>query len=201
MNATKLGYLLAVLVSGAAMAASQPLVVSLYGIELGKPLPIDKCNINSIGAAEPKLTSLCYRESTDFLPPTDPKQLRDVYVYFPLGKVPSQIDASYFHVGVADGLVEQIMILTKGVDVQQEMLNQLTTKFGPGQVQRSQVQNRFGAQFEITRATWSIGGAAVEFSGANGRVDSGGIYAVTRKGERLAKEKADAQKATQGPAL
>jgi hypothetical protein len=86
----------------------------------------------------------------------------------------------FFQVLLTEGVVGDITIFTKGIDVQEEALSQLTDKFGaPSEQQIRVMQNRLGARFDVVESSWSISGTYVRFTGASRNLDSGTISGTT----------------------
>ncbi len=158
--------------------------MSLYGVVLGSPFALPEC------ADAQRHEAMCYEHvygSISELLPTEPHTF---IVHFPDGKRPSISKYGSFSVKTIGGIVAQISITTKGLEVQQEVIDQLTQKFG--RVQRADkktAQNSFGAKFNYVEAAWSIGSSTVLFSGMAKVVDEGTLFAMTAKyGAYLAAE-------------
>jgi hypothetical protein len=155
------------------MSAASP-SVSFYGVALGEPLALEECPPAEAGAA----SRMCYRKSSDFLPPTDASKMRNIAIIFPAGQVPAPIKGDMFYGLVANGRVEELFVFTRGVSVQPEMIDQLLQKFGaPDSRDIKAVQNGFGAKFEVASLIWVRGGMTIHFEGASGELTSGSLYA------------------------
>lgn len=157
-------------------AASPAPSVSLYGLSLGAPLSLKEC--------ESQGTAMCYQRLpgtlADTILPPKPGEFRSLRVFYATGALPRIADTNWLLVKVADGIIQEIAIGTKGVEAQQSAFDQLTEKFGkPGLFKPSQVQNAFGAKYDSIYAEWQNAGGVVKFFGTIQRIDGGLIVALT----------------------
>jgi hypothetical protein len=125
--------LLAVIASGYIVAGASPEPMTVFGLELGKPLTIPVC--------ERKLMPGGYR--SQFTYESDPKetcyepdiQLSDApwrrgSVNFPLQSTPSILPFNSGFTLIVDGKLEGVQFSTRGYGDADVILNQLTGKFG-----------------------------------------------------------------------
>lgn len=154
--------------------------ISLYGIELGKALAIPECKSSLVSAGE----GFCFKAEANtvanLLPPA-PHEMREFSIHFEKEHRPSISRFESFNVQVADGVVQEIGVLTNGLGSQAEALKQLTEKFGkPDRLDVVQVQNSFGAKFDAVHADWgTVGGNMVQLIGTLSKLDNGVIVATT----------------------
>lgn len=77
---------------------------------------------------------------------------------------------------VSEGKITNIRVLTNGLETQNEVLRDLTARYGkPSTISRQPAQNKFGAQFSIIEAMWSGKNWGVIFVGASKSLDEGYI--------------------------
>ena len=158
--------LVATVVAGAAKAEAPPVL----GMQLGKPLALPQCEHDVIVAA------VCQR--TD-LPGPDAGVW---WIRVPIGgTTPGFIQAPDAGcVGVKDGVVNEIVLWTSGVDGQDQALELLSEKFGkPTSLTRRSVQNRMGAKFEAIAAFWARPGYEITLDGVGHDLDGGTVTIET----------------------
>ena len=98
-----------------------------------------------------------------------------------------------FNIVVEDNKIQQIMIFTKGIASQDEVLAELIVKFGEARkFEKNSVQNGFGASFISADCTWTLAGGALEFQGIMGDANTGVITATSSSyQEKLDKQPQD----------
>lgn len=143
------------------VAVSVPVVL---GIAIGQPFGAPDCASDLIG----RPPVMCAD--------TRPGLRSPDRIWF---KVPLTASTLFLHagsVGLRDGVVDEITILTNGVSVQDAALSALTDKFGaPTAITRVPVQNRFGAVYQAIEAEWRLPGYRVTFDAVKADLDSGQI--------------------------
>lgn len=155
--------LCAVLVSQAATAQALPVL----GIELGAPLALKACN----GGNSPK-AGLC--KSVRSTKTVDGRKIVTFEVRLPDAEWPSWSRYPYYTVLEVNGKAERLAVFTRGAQAQEEVVRQLTTKFGKPSSQSVQpVQNKFGAKFQSVAAEWSKPPYQVRFDGIVSEIDWG----------------------------
>lgn len=147
---------------------------TIVGIPLGKPLTLPICPADQHGVAVEPVTDLCYENAGVT------KAENDWWFDLPEGgsTPPSIRPAGRIHVD--DGVVTEIRVWTRGVEGQDQVMDLLTAKFGrPTLVRGRAVQNRMGAQFTSTFATWERPGFLVTFDATGKDLDDGMIFVET----------------------
>jgi hypothetical protein len=169
--------------STAAPSVPGPQPVSLLNITLGKPLTVPLC--------QPKPTAgTCAKE----LSGTDYGQwsVRDFYLQIMSVDRPDFVKITNgVMLNVIDGNVEGITLSTTGADSDANALRHLIGKFGqPSSIQQKTAQNRFGAKYQYSDATWRFGTTEIHFEGLTSDIDTGAISAETAKLRRYYIEQA-----------
>ena len=94
-----------------------------------------------------------------------------------------------FSVGVIDDNVENIVIVTNGFSVQDEVLNALISKYGsPKTLDKIPVQNVFNAQYLNYRALWTFPDLTVVFDGTHQDINWGRVEVFSPKYDKFMKE-------------
>jgi len=76
--------------------------------------------------------------------------------------------------------MEYLMVLTDGVEVQEDAYAQLVEKYGqPARREVKTLQNGFGARFDVISATWRFERFVVSFDGATDSLAKGRIAVIT----------------------
>ena len=186
------------LVQAAGSAGAADATASLFGVPVGQPLSVPKCEIfnSKLGYSKPvQGDSLCSY-------PKPSKSATDQYfdIYFPKNGQPDFVPGMFdkFDATIRDGIVEKLRTFTTGLTSQDEILKLLTDKYGkPTAIIRHEAQNLMGAKFQTIEAHWAVGTDLVNFIGAMA-VDGGMIEVIT--GEQSSR---DHQELTQpkGPPL
>jgi hypothetical protein len=176
--------------------ASPPTV---YGIQLGAPPAFSECEKRQYGAywAYAAPTSLCLQAPQASAGNLDLS--RTVMIAFPFSQRPANASGSTIGAVLVDGNVEALVISTLGYQFQDNILSDLTTKFGtPTSSQTLGASNGFGAKFQIVLATWDQGDdlQATFLGQVPGAPNSGEIVIGTRKG--VATRDARLKQATSG---
>ncbi|GEM_PF-6728036 len=159
--------------------------VSLYGIALDGALAMPSCVTNKLGDMEVYDEM---RNTSDCVMPSFTLPGRDfggqwMEIHYVIGHAPDILSGGQISVWLFDRKIQDIMILTPGVDVQDTVLAQLTAKFGkPSKQYTSLSQNAYGAQFHVVHARWTFSAANIRFDSAMDRFDSGEIEAQTALG-------------------
>lgn len=141
---------------------------SLYGIALGKPLPMPECAKINSGSYVKRTSSdsTCYQETIGYIHT----------VYFHSDSRPSMAKAGHIEAYVREGTTIRVSLVTDGIESQEEDLGKLITKFGkPSSLRRETMVNGYGARYSAISADWTIGVNALSFRGAMGRLDEGMI--------------------------
>jgi hypothetical protein len=173
------------------LAADAP--TSIYGITLGQPLNLPPCAANKIGDMwefdilhNPVTCAMPQWEA----PGTDPNGAW-MEVHFSPSQIPPLMHGDYISVWVSEQNVQDIMMITDGVDDQAVLLNQLVEKFGKtSSAYYVDVQNRMGAQFHVLHARWQLGGSNVRLTGAVDTLDTGELEAQTSLGAKMRADEA-----------
>jgi hypothetical protein len=169
--------------------------VSLFGVELGKPVTLPLCPIDAIAG----IVSI-NRNAVSNVCQYAPLKGDDQYleIDFPDNARPTYLYVGWVTVDVRDGVAQHINVSTRGTSVQDDVLQRLSQKFGaPTKIDRPMESNAFGASWAAIDAQW-IGRQQdhlVTFHSATSSIDFGEIDASTAKwraeeaAKRLAHEK------------
>jgi hypothetical protein len=102
---------------------------------------------------------------------------------------------------VVNGIVEAVGLPTKGIKVQQEILELLTDKYGlPTLFKTNARTNAMGATFDTMSATWEFSDLKVIFLGAAGKINFGHVSIRTPVGTVWEENRRETKKAD-GPKL
>ncbi|RQG99813.1 hypothetical protein [Paraburkholderia dinghuensis] len=170
---------------------------SVYGIALAQPFTaMPECPYkqgNYAGASKLytsmyEISNPCFEHLKMDLIGTAPTGTERLYIAYPTGKYPEMYNG--MTVSLVDGLVQDIHLVTNGVDSQERDYALLLRKFGKPLTNRTvPLQNRIGATFEGIEASWQLpGGVAVTFRGVNDQLDTGLLTVTTA--EELARQQA-----------
>jgi hypothetical protein len=172
MGKASVAILGAFVAAGTAFAGDAP--ISLYGITVGEPLSIQSCGTGR--------ETICWTAVSDSLAKITPPGTTMRQVNFGSASQPRISRYPFFQLMLIDGVVEDITVFTKGVDVQDEALSQLIEKFGkPSDQQVRTVQNRMGARFDYVVASWRAADVTVTYTGFSGTLDNGRISVTSPK--------------------
>ena len=168
VDMTKLPFILSALlslimvVSLAAQAASKSSAThtSIFGIKLGAPLALPDCPVNSYNLVdESAIKELCVE-------PASAANIEESSrnVYFIPGDSPDYLKYNHLDLTIRDGLVQKISVFTNGLNDQDEVLAELTKKFGRPTTLKSEAEsNLMGATFQAVTANWKVGADRVLF--------------------------------------
>lgn len=152
--------------------------MTVFGIELGKPLTLKQCESGVIGSGDKMCVSKTWQELIGY----DQKVRiirfgREEYPLYTKGiLVPLEIDGS----------VEGIEIQSGGIRDQNSLYIDLCSKYGqPTKVIKKQVKNKLGGIFESIDADWSKGPVFIQMSGVFISLDKGRTTIDTEKGKAL----------------
>jgi hypothetical protein len=155
--------------------------MSVFGIELGKPLVLPKCSSDPLVGNK----KMCVRNYWQEFRLYDKKVRiisfgKEVFPAYTRGAlIPLEID----------GNVEGIEIQSGGVSDQESMYQALCAKYGkPTKVEKTVVKNRIGAFFDAIDAEWTIGNVYVVMWGVFGALNEGRCTIDTAKGKALREE-------------
>jgi hypothetical protein len=150
--------------------------LAVFGLEFGKPVQLPECESTS-----PFVQKTCVTKEGKF--PGDTHH----YVYFSSADTPSIVDqfstsdnatASFGLDLMLDqnGALIGLSFLTPGISYQTRILDQLTAKYGkPTRRKTVQVQNGFGARFDVIHALWNLPNLTVLFDGALAQLNQGSV--------------------------
>lgn len=150
--------------STASLAQEPP---SLYGIALGKPLPMPECASKLASGIKLYVKRTiedptCYEESIGF------------QIYFQSGSIPTMAKSGTIDARVSKGLITRVSIVTDGFDSQEADLGKLVAKFGsPSSLRRDAMVNGYGVRFSAITAEWKLGVNVLTFKGVFGKSDEG----------------------------
>ena len=152
-----------------------PGLPTIVGIQLGKPLTLPDCLRSSSGLTPlPTTTFVCVDRGSPHYEYEEP--------WFMLpegGAMPASLQRGG-RIHLADGIIDEIMIWTHGVEGQDEIMGLLTEKFGKPTSQTSRaVQNRMGAQYQSILAKWMRAGFVVTYDATWSDLDNGTIVVET----------------------
>ncbi|WFC43234.1 hypothetical protein [Pseudoxanthomonas sp. SE1] len=197
---------LLLLLAGAATAQDGSFAV--FGIPFGVPLTVPECTWREgrdYMSADRRATKREYKNAmwSDESGPCFIQSLRNigkpieegesVSILFPLQERPSMSKRGSLGVRIVDGKADYMTVHTLGLAGQTHDLAELTEKFGtPTSIEHPKAQNRMGATFETTEATWSLkGGVSVTYHSALSTTDEGLIVITTTKGALAEKRAMD----------
>jgi len=166
--------------------ASEP--ARVFGYEFGKPLQLPTCPYKNIfpGSAE-----VMYDTPTATTCLEKPHSVNGYGVpvrrlEFSHADAPTIVKNSSMIVLELNGVLVGIQFFTYGVKSQELTLDQLTAKYGkPSQINKSTVQNAYGAAFESISAKWVLPSVAVDFNGTVGNLDSGTVIIDSPEGSQM----------------
>lgn len=179
-----------------AQAADLPQHASLFGVTIGQPLSVAKCQVSTGTLGFSKAVQgdeVCSYQKFPDLP-------QSIDLYFPKNGQPSFVPGMFrsFQATVRDGTVKKLKTFTTGLASQDEILKTLSDKYGnPAVLLRHDAQNLMGASFQTIEAHWEVGKDVVNFLGAIA-VDAGSIEVITA--DEVARDSSNA-KSNKGPAL
>jgi len=184
---------LSLLVLGTAPVSAQEVEHgSLFGIELDKPFDLAPCPTAPTpdGIDHGHISTMCKA-------PSLAGASGEAKVYVQGGKGLDWQKNDYFVVRYDDSGVTAIVVLTRGLSVQRDVLGAATAKFGSPAKQETVKLNNGSANDEI-QAHWEVGSDIVIFNG--GTPESGILEALS--GRELARlEREDAAKKAAAPHL
>jgi hypothetical protein len=191
--AAQVGILLSV--ASTCFAADSTQQVSLYGIAIGAPLPVPKCEAPGYSLEK----SMCFRTLAD---PGRIPGTRVLTVFFAQGERPAILKNDYFIVTLLGDSVESIAMVTRGPAVQVDAIKQLTGKFGSASnTETKTAQNAFGAKIDYLDAIWLLGSATLSFQGLSRKIDEGSISADSERFVQAFKQWRASPSSTTGPKL
>jgi hypothetical protein len=154
---------------------------SLFGIALGAHLDgMPECphpNGLVAGVSVDLVKVICWHNPRARSVPSD----GTVYIVFPFAQTPSFVAREGVSITLRGGVVEKIVVNTKGLSVQDELLRMLMAKFGrPSSNAPRTVQTAIGGHLTIIEAEWlrPLNDHLI-FAGAYNTVDTGAIVAIT----------------------
>jgi hypothetical protein len=180
---------------------------TMIGFKLGAPLGLPQC------ASETKYRHLsytrpyagqnasgCWRHTYLGPKPGEPLQQTEK-VWVTISEAPAGFDRDDIELLVVNGNVEGITISTLGLNAQTSVYDALHSKYGePTDLQETTTQNRMGATFPLTNATWTFSNLTVVFLGMGSTIDTG--YVVVDTPIAAAHKEAErARKAAEAPTL
>lgn len=183
------------------VAAAPAPSLSVVDIQLGKPFAFEQCAtkkytrlvVYDIQPARP-----CWKHLASGPQPGTPAlNSFSGFLELPRDSVPQPLQADSVGFVVVDGMIEGLRFQTSGYRVQEQALELLTAKYGPGEVKRTVSQNRMGASFDDVSAIWSFDDLQVTFFGMLDRVDFGVVGILTPKAQAFEGQQREAKKASQ----
>jgi hypothetical protein len=158
----------------------------VFGFELGRPLVLPECKY------EPLYPGSKTKRYDIVQPVTCSKEDLTNYAGWPVRRVQftsaetSSIAPYGFTTLEKDGLLLGMEFGTRGIELQNYILRQLTEKFGkPTSLSTESVGNKFGARFEAVTAIWSGGAIDVSYFAAAGRLDEGHVIISLPEGTAI----------------
>lgn len=185
--------LLALITSTADGAGSDPArePISVFGIQMQAPLAIPECPISdfyrrhggSMKYDRPK-EGACYERFVEPRRSATPPMEETITIKWPLLEGPEMAKTGQLTARLVQGRVERVWFTTRGAASQPADLLALSQRFGePDSFQETPVQNAFGASFVAVSALWKKGDLTIQFSGIDGRVDTGSVIFASPLGE------------------
>lgn len=155
--------------------SQQAAAETFMGIDLDGKLSLTACTSAHFS---PSNRELCRRQSTDH-----PWGSTSIYVAVPLAYLPFGPDML---VSVIEERPAELYVTTTGHGSQQQILNDLTGKFGkPQTITKRPHQNLFGATFAGIHAVWNKGETKIEFKGIEDEINRGSVTIKTSNSTAL----------------
>ncbi len=176
-------------------ASAEP---SIFGIEIGRPLPFAECQPATdprrfyrgnprAGASFPYANSTdapCFERTVPHALSAAPVRDEWIEVAYPPNPWPEISKRNKISVRVIDGAVERIVFSTAGARTQNLDLAALRTRFGePSSTATQVVQNAYGAAFNQIAVIWQLGDVSVTFLSPSTVIDNGVVTLTSSKGE------------------
>lgn len=171
--------------------------LTIFGLVLGEPLSLPECARDAI------LKSYAVRQSETcqeiWTGPQPHKAWDQQLIIFPLERAPL-IAGTTIGTMIKGGRLIGVTFSTLGIEDQDEVLRQLTTKYGkPTTLSRRKVSTAAGAEFEALTATWDLPSGMVLFDSAPSRIDRGRVDVLTTEAKRLRDEERAEVEGTRTP--
>jgi hypothetical protein len=150
----------------------------IFGFVFGKPLDLPECPYKTVGGSRMKLYEI-------LVPSTC---IQDAHALNGYGKPVREITFSQKEGPLivknwrafpleANGNLIGFHFLTRGVETQDVVMQQLVEKFGkPVSIERRAIQNSFGAAYSSIEAHWQATPLSVTFFSTRGRIDTGEVF-------------------------
>jgi hypothetical protein len=163
--------------------------ISIFGLEIGKPLKIVELCDFSNGKYLWKLEKVCISNDRSG-PGNRPWGPLTYEIAYPKNVLPNYVQPigdMFVEVEVYEGKIERINFFTWGVEVQDIAYSDLKKKFSkPKSLNKVVVQNGYGAKFLKIEAKWSMKQGSIEFEGIeNSSVDSGHVDVTSKTYDKL----------------
>ena len=191
------GWIIGMAICGfSSLANAQPL--NAYGFELEKPLTLPEC-------VKVKVQDILYTQSmpnqptcgmgktptTSTMNPADFQAVR-----FPTSAKPALSKHTVIFVTMIDGNLEGVMVLTRGIETQEDDVAMLSEKYGKPTakfvVERTL---RSGAKVNILNSVWEgADGSMIDFGGAGDKLDEGVLRIRSEKAVKAEASEAERQK-------
>src|ERR1700722_14633198 len=181
------------LVSYAAIGDSPAEPVSLFGLQLQRPLSLGECKFNrdiyipGLPRANHyvvTVTAPCFKREHEADIGTKRSIEDDDYIVgnWPSKTLPKIALGDRIYIGVVEGNVEEIEFETLGVISQGEVLDALKAKFGkPNFLEVPICRDKFGATSRGISAGWEIGQVLVKFRSCPDGLERGEVDVRTQK--------------------
>jgi len=136
------------------------------------------------------VTSLGYAPGTD---PIDLTGTKELIAHIDSKTAPNGVESVY--VDIVGGIVQSVLVSTAGFSVQEQLLSDLTAKYGkPKKLERSPVQTGIGAKFERIEAEWRKPDLNIDYRGMGTSITEGHISVRTDAGQAAFLEKYGGQR-------
>lgn len=161
------------LAASGSVSAAEP--ITIFGIELGKPLSLPECSYQ-MGGSMKLYDTIAKVECQEVQRPDSAPGVTWSRVHFPPDRAPLIAKWSYVNAYMLNGVVEGIEFPTAGVSSQEVVVAQLKQKFGaPSAISNRLAQNAMGATFTVIEAQWRTEMMIVTFHGALDQFDKGKV--------------------------
>lgn len=147
--------------------------MEILGLAIGEPFTLPECDYHRSGLDNDFPT--CWEQRMSL-----PNGGDAFEVFLKFKKVPRGISQSYIVATILNGNLERMVIHTMGLNAQNIVFDQLSSKYGkPWSKRVNTVHNYIGGSFEKIFASWHFDNIVIYFSGLSQNTGIGEIEVVT----------------------
>jgi len=164
-----------ILFAAACSASAQDNKMTMFGLEIGKPLDLPVCQYANA------TKSVGIQQYTCVEPASDPSQNRPC-IHFGLKEIPPIVKGMSITVQLVDDKLEALYFATPGLDSKARLLRIFTDKYGaPTTLTKATLKDADGAGYETFTAVWDMPALYVEYTPTNGSVKEGVARVETQR--------------------